>query len=292
VIAAEKATYTIKRMCELLDVSRSGYYKWRRAAVSGPSPAAQRRAELDAKVAASHAASDGVYGAPRILADLRAEGTRVSRKTVAASLRRQGLAGISPRTFAPATTVVDLDAAVPKDLVGRRFDTGELDRVWTSDITYLRTAEGWLYLCAVRDGCSRRVIGWAIDDHMRTDLVQAALAMAVAMRGELAGEVILHADRGCQYTSGQLARFARDHNLVRSVGRTAVCWDNAQAESFWATLKVEFYDRYLWPTKAAAKLAVGDWIERVYNRRRRHSSIAMMTPVDFEDRLTQTAQAA
>ncbi len=212
--------------------------------------------------------------------------------SVAASLRRQGLAGICPRRFAPATTVVDLDAVVPKDLVGRCFDTGVLNRVWTSDITYLGTGEGWLYLCAVRDGCSRRVIGWAVDEHMHTDLVQAALTMAVAMRGDLAEQVILHADRGCQYTSAQLARFAREHNLVRSVGRTAVCWDNAQAESFWATLKVEFYDRYLWPTKAAAKVAVGDWIERVYNRRRRHSAIAMISPVDFEHRLTQTAQAA
>ena len=168
----------------------------------------RRRAELDAKVARFHTASDGVYGAPRILADLRADGARVSRKTVAASLRRQGLAGISPRRFAPATTVVDLDAVVPKDLVRRRFDTGVLNRVWTSDITYLRTGEGWLYLCAVRDGCSRRVIGWAIDEYLHTDMVQAALAMAVAMRGELAEQVILHADRGCQYTSEQLARFA------------------------------------------------------------------------------------
>jgi putative transposase len=292
VIEAEKACYPIKRMCELLEVSRSGYYKWRAHRDTGPTPSAQRRADLDAKVAASHTASDGVYGSPRILADLRAGGERVSRKAVAASLRRQGLAGISPRRFAPATTVVDLDAAVPNDLVRRRFNAGALNRVWTSDITYLRTGQGWLYLCAVRDGCSRRVIGWAIDEHMHTALVQAALAMAVAMRGQLAGQVILHADRGCQYTSAQLARFARQHNVVRSVGRTAVCWDNAQAESFWATLKVEFYDRYLWPTKAAAKLAVGDWIERVYNRRRRHSAIGMISPVDFEERLTQTAQAA
>lgn len=291
-IEAEKAGYTVQRMCELLEVSRSGFYKWRKSRQVGPTPAQQRRADLDTKVAAFHRASDGVYGAPRILADLRADGERVSRKTVAASLRRQGLAGISPRRFTPATTVVDLDAAVPKDLVGRRFDTGVPDRVWTSDITYLRTGQGWLYLCAVRDGCSRRVIGWAIDEYLHTDLVTAAVAMAVAMRGELADQVILHADRGCQYTSAQLARFARTHNLVRSVGRTAVCWDNAQAESFWATLKVEFYDRYLWPTKAAAKIAVGDWIERVYNRRRRHSSIGMISPVEFEDRLTQTAQAA
>jgi putative transposase len=194
VIEAEKATYGIKQMCELLEVSRSGFYKWRKTRDAGPSPAQQRRAELDAKVAAFHKASDGVYGAPRILADLRADGETVSRKTVAASLRRQGLAGISPRTFAPATTVVELDAVMPKDLVERRFDTGELDRVWTSDITYLRTGEGWLYLCAVRDGCSRRVIGWALDEHMRADLVESAVAMAVAMRGQLADDVILHAD--------------------------------------------------------------------------------------------------
>jgi transposase InsO family protein len=292
VIEAEKATYTVTRMCDLLEVSRSGFYKWRKNRDGGPSSAQQRRTALDVKVAAFHKASDGVYGAPRILADLREDGETVSRKTVAASLRRQRLAGISPRTFAPITTVVDLDAPVPKDLVGRRFDTGEMDRVWTSDITYLRTGEGWLYLCAVRDGCSRRVIGWALDDHMRTDLVESALSMAVAMRGELAETVIFHADRGCQYTSAQLARFADRHNLARSVGRTGVCWDNAAAESFWATMKVEFYDRYLWPSRTAAKLAVGDWIERVYNRRRRHSSLGMITPVDYEDRFNQTAQAA
>jgi hypothetical protein len=142
VIEAEKAIYRITRMCELLEVSRSGLYKWRTSRDAGPTPAQRRRRELDTKVALFHRASDGVDGAPRILADLRADGERMSRKTVAASLRRQDLAGISPRRFAPATTVIDLDAAVPKDLVRRRFDTGELDRVWTSDITYLRTGQG------------------------------------------------------------------------------------------------------------------------------------------------------
>ena len=139
-------------MCELLEVSRSGFYKWRKTHAAGPSPSARRRAELDVKVAAFHKASDGVYEAPRILADLRDAGQTVSRKRVAASLRRQGLAGISPHTFAPPTTVVDLDAIMPKDLVNRRFDAGRLDAVWTSDITYLRNGEGWLYLCAVRAG--------------------------------------------------------------------------------------------------------------------------------------------
>lgn len=176
----------------------------------------------------------------------------------------------------------------PGKRIGRNADTAPR----SDPYTYLRTGEGWLYLCAVRDGCSRRVIGWAVDDHLHTDLVESAVAMAVAMRGELADEVILHADRGCQYTSAQLARFSVEHNLLRSVGRTGVCWDNAAAESFWATLKVEFYDRYLWPTKAAATLAVGDWIERVYNRLRRHSAIGMIPPVEYENRLTQTAQAA
>ena len=134
----------------------SGHYKWRKSRDSGPTPAQQRRAELDAKVATFHAASDGVYGAPRILADLRDDGEQVSRKTVAASLRRQGLAGINPRRFAPATTVVDLELRCPKTWSNVVSNTGIIDRVWTSDITYLRTGEGWLYLCAVRDGCSRR----------------------------------------------------------------------------------------------------------------------------------------
>lgn len=289
---AEKANFSIVRMAGLLEVSRSGFYKWRATTAAGPSRTQRRRQELDEKVRRFHQASDGVYGAPRILADLRDDGVSVSRKTVAASMRRQGLAGISPRRFTPVATVADPDAHRPKDLVDRRFDQGELDQVWTSDITYLRTGEGWLYLCAVRDGCSRRVIGWAIDENMHTDLVESALSMAVTMRGELPEQVIFHADRGTQYTSGQLARFARRHGVAQSVGRTGVCWDNAQAESFWATLKVEFYDRFLWPTKPHARVAVGDWIERVYNRRRRHSSLGMISPVEFERRFTQTAAAA
>jgi transposase InsO family protein len=181
-------------MCRLLEVSRSGFYKWRASQAAGPSAAAVRRADLDAAVAAAHCASDGVYGAPRILADLREKGRTVSRKTVAASLVRQGLHGISPRSFAPATTVVDLDAPPIPDLVKRRFDAGTLNAVWTSDITYLRTGEGWLYLCAVRDGHSRRVLGWAIEDYLHTDLVEAAVAMAVALRTDLPEQVVFHAD--------------------------------------------------------------------------------------------------
>ncbi len=210
------------------------------------------------------------------------------RQTDAAS----GIVGISPRGFVPVTTLAGPDPQPVPDLVGRRFDPGQLNRVWTSDITYLATGEGWLYLCAIRDGCSRRVVGWAIEDHLRTDLVEAALRRAVTLRGELPAQVIFHADRGTQYTSAQIADACADLPVLRSMGRTGVCWDNAAAESFWSTLKTEFYNRHHWPTKAEAKQAVGAWIEERYNRKRRHSAIGMISPVRFEELHTQTAQAA
>lgn len=291
-IEAEKTNYTITRMASLLKVSRSGYYKWVAGQIAGPTPAAIRRAELDAKVAKFHNASDQVYGSPRILADLREDGEIVSRKTVAASMRRQRRRGISPRKFTPVTTVSDKSRANPADLVDREWDTGELDRVWTSDITYLPTGQGWVYLCAVRDGCSRRVIGWAMADHMRTELVIEALNMAVAFRGDRPPKVVFHADRGTQFTSTQMAEYAQLHGLACSVGRTGVCWDNAQQESYWASLKVEFYNRYSWSNRAQAMLAVAAWIERVYNRRRRHSALNMLSPVRFEQLHRQLAKAA
>lgn len=182
---AEKATFEIARMARLLDVSRSGYYDWARRQAVGPSRAQQRRADLTTKIATSHAESDRVYGSPRILADLRAAGELVSAKTVAKLMRHAGIVGISPREFVPVTTKAGPDPHPVPDLVRRRFDQGQLNRVWTSDITYLSTGEGWLYLCAVRDGCSRRVVGWAIEDHLRTDLVEIAIRRAVILRGEV-----------------------------------------------------------------------------------------------------------
>jgi putative transposase len=295
---AEKATldnvggFEIARMARLLGVSRSGYYDWARRQAAGPSPAARRRAELTGKIVGFHAASDRVYGSPRIRADLAEAGEQVSAKTVAKLMRHAGIVGISPRGFVPVTTQAGPDPHPVEDLVGRRFDRGELNVVWTSDITYLATGEGWLYLCAIRDGCSRRVLGWAVEDHMRTDLVEAALRRAVTLRGELPGKVIFHADRGTQYTSEQLANACSDLPVLRSMGRTGVCWDNAAAESFWSTLKTEFYNRRPWPTKAEARLAVGAWIEDRYNRRRRHSAIGMISPVRFEELHTQAAEAA
>jgi len=197
---AEKATpdnvdgFEVARLARLLEVSRSGYYDWAKRQAVGPSPAQQRRSDLTAKIIKHHVDSDQVYGSPRIVADLREAGEQISAKTVAKLMRQAGIAGISPRGFVPVTTQPGPDPQPVADLVGRRFDRGQLNRVWTSDITYLATGQGWLYLCAIRDGCSRRVVGWAIADHLRTDLVEVALRRAVTLRGELPAKVIFHAD--------------------------------------------------------------------------------------------------
>lgn len=281
-LEAEKAVYGIYWMLALLGIPKSTYYDWRRRAQRPPTSREQRRERLAALVVRSHAASDGVYGAPRIHADLQEAGEAVARKTVAKVMRELRIQGISPRPWR-VTTIPDAAGDDRPDLVGRVFDVGELDRVWISDITYLNTEQGWLYLAVVRDACSRRVLGWAIEDHMRAELVTTALRMAVAARGgRLPGEVIFHADRGSQYTSREVTDFAAAHHLACSVGATGVCWDNAMAESFWATYKVEHYYRRTWATKAQAKRATIRWITQVYNARRRHSALGMQTPLQFE----------
>jgi transposase InsO family protein len=262
-------------------VSRSGYYDWRRRLAAPPGPRAARREELTAAVLAAHEESEGVNGAPRITADLKAAGIAVNRKTVARLMADLQVQGVSPRPW-KVTTIPDPDADRHPDRVNRVFDTGRLDAVWISDITYLATGQGWLYLAVVRDACSRRVLGWAIEDHQRAELVTTALAMAIDERGHLPGQVVFHADRGSQYTSREVVDFATDNGLVCSVGATGVCWDNAMAESFWATLKVEFYYRRSWPTKALARREVAEWISKVYNSRRRHSALGMLTPLQFE----------
>ena len=275
---AEKSNFSIVRMARLLSVSRSGYYAW---AQRGPSKRAVRAERIEQKIAWFHGESDEVSGAPRILADLREDGEIISRKTVAKTMRRLGLRGICPKRW-KTTTLTDAADTYPADAVNRQWDTGVLNAVWVGDITYLRTWEGWIYLATVIDAHSRRVLGWAIAEHMRADLVEDALRMAIALRGELPEGVVFHADRGTQYASEQITRFAAENGITRSMGRTGVCWDNAMAESFFATLKTEFYYRRVWPTKAGASRAVGAWIEDRYNRRRRHSSIGQISPVAFE----------
>lgn len=283
---AEKSNFTITRMARLLGVSRSGFYAWTH---QSPSKQAIRRERIEGKVAWFHGESDEVSGAPRILKDLREDGEQISRKTVAKAMRSLGLQGISPKKWR-TTTVTGATDTYPADAVKRAWDTGVLNTVWVGDITYLRTWEGWLYLATVIDACSRRVIGWAIDDHMRADLVENALKMAITLRGDLPRSVVFHTDRGTQYVSAQVTQFAAENNITRSMGGTGVCWDNAMAESFFATLKTEFYYRRVWPTKKGAKIAVGAWIEDRYNRRRRHSSIGQVSPVAFEmQQFNQTA---
>jgi len=274
----EKSNYSVSRMARLLEVSRSGFYAWCKRV---PSRRAVRAERIEAKVGWFHGESDEASGSPRILADLREDGETISRKTVAKTMRRLGLRGICPKKWR-TTTIVDHADAYPADAAKRLWDTGTLNAVWVGDVTYLRTWEGWLYLATVIDAHSRRVIGWAIADHMRTDLVEDALGMAITLRGELPAKVVFHTDRGTQYASAQITQFASENGITRSMGLTGICWDNAMAESFFATLKTEFYHRRVWPTKARAKREVGAWIEDRYNRRRRHSSIGQISPVAFE----------
>ena len=214
-------------------------------------------------------------------ADLRAEGVKVSKKTVAKIMRNLGLKGVFPRRFKTTTLRNNADT-YPEDLAQRNWDKGEVNQVWVGDITYLKTWEGWLYLAVVMDAHSRRIIGWAIDETMTADLVEEALAMACTLREDLPDEVIFHSDKGTQYASDQIRDWTKEHGVTRSMGATGVAWDNAMAESFFATLKTEFYYRQSWPTKQAALQGVARWIEETYNRKRRHSSLGQLDPVTFE----------
>lgn len=275
---AEKSNFTITRMIRLLEVSRSGYYAWCKRPVSAR---VLRQERIEQKVTWFHGDSDEVSGSPKILVDLREDGETISRKTVAKIMRKLCLKGVCPKRW-KTTTIIDRGDTYPEDVVQRHWDTGALNQVWVGDISYLRTWEGWLYLATVIDAHSRRVIGWAIDEHMRSDLVEDALSMAITLRGELPEKVIFHTDRGTRYASEQIATFANKNGLTRSMGYTGVCWDNAMAESFFATLKTEFYYRRVWPTKKLARIEVGKWIEDRYNRRRRHASLGQVSPVAFE----------
>ncbi|WP_431031238.1 IS3 family transposase [Plantibacter sp. RU18] len=191
-------------MCQLLGVDRRRFYEWRARQAAGPSPRQQRTVKLTGQIRGFHAASGGTYGAPRIHVDLQEAGVMVSRKTVAKLMRAGGITGISPRTWHPSTTIRGADPFPVPDLIERQFDQGDRDLAWFSDITYLHTGEGWAYLCVVRDGHTRRVLGRTVGDSLHADLVEDALRQAVALRGHLPREVVFHADRGTQYTSAQL----------------------------------------------------------------------------------------
>jgi transposase InsO family protein len=278
-IEAEKRQQrNVKRACELLKVSRAAYY----AARNGqPGPREVEDARLLEQIRSRHRQSKGRYGAPRVHAELTRAGHRHGRKRIARLMRQAQLRGGAPHRWRK-TTIPDPGAVSRADLVRRDFstDANRLNARWCGDITYIATWEGWLYLATVIDIASRRVVGWATADHLRTELVADALANAVAVRDPEPG-VIFHSDRGCQYTSHDYALLAGDLDVQLSVGRTGQCWDNALAESFFASLKGECLDQQSWPTRAAARREIVDYIAW-FNGTRLHSSLGYLSPDEYE----------
>ena len=289
-IEAEKTQQrNVKRACELLEVSRAACYANR---ADSPSTRQLVDHELTEHIRQAHQRSKGRYGAPRIHAQLRRDGHRHGRKRIARLMRAAGLHGRTPRRF-KRTTIADPAAAARADLVRRDFavDAAAVNTRWCGDITYIPTWEGWLYLATVIDIASRRIVGFAMAEHLRAELACDALTNAIAARDPAPG-VIFHADRGCQYTSSDYATLAGDLAVRLSTGRTGQCWDNALAESFFASLKGECLDLQPWPTRAGARRATVDYIAW-YNGTRLHSALGYQTPDEYESttRKEVTAQA-
>jgi putative transposase len=278
-IEAEKAQHAVSRLCEVLGVSRAGYYAWRRRPVC---ERARRNRELAALIEQIHAESRGSYGWPRMHAELRHRGVRVSRKRVARLMRRAGLSGLLTRRRGKTTIRVPGVRPAP-DLVRRDFRPAGPNQLWVADLTEISTWEGKLYLAVVLDCFSRRCVGWAMEDHMRTELVVEALEMAVWQRKPAPG-VVHHSDRGAQYTALIFGQRCRQAGIDISMGRRGCALDNAVAESFFASLKKELIRRRSWPTRRDAQGAMFSWIEGWYNRRRLHSALSYQSPVDFENK--------
>ncbi len=291
-IEAEKAEQVgnVTKACELLEVSRSAYYQWSRHL---PSRRQLDDAALGERIQAIYDESRGTYGWPRVHRALRRDGMHVSRKRVARIMRQKGLVGRCRRRWTKTTTPDPEAAAV--DLLKRAFGPGtvEPDRVYVGDITYIWTWEGWAYLATVIDLASRRVVGWAIADHMRAELVCEALRMAIDGRHPGPG-LMFHSDRGTQYTAAEFRQLLADHEITQSFSRPRQCWDNAVAESWFATLKLELIDRQSWATRAQVRRAVFEFIEVFYNRRRLHSSLDYLSPAEYERQIRhrEAAQAA
>jgi putative transposase len=282
-VSAHRAVYPIAAMCRVLGVSSSGYYAW---AKRTPSARAISDAALIERIGAIHAASHGTYGSPRVHAELAESGLRVSRKRVARLMKAASLAGVSRRRFV-TTTVRDGGRQAP-DLVERAFKAEAPNRLWVADITYIPTWSGFLYLAIVLDVFSRRIVGWSMSLTLHADVVLAALNMALAVRKPKG--VIHHSDQGSQYTSIAFGNRCREAGVRPSMGSVGDAYDNAMAESFFATLECELLERRRFKTQAEARMALFAFIEGFYNPRRRHSALGYLSPVAFERRNALMAQ--
>jgi len=276
-VKANQAELPVRTLCRVLRVSASGYYDWRDRA---PSSRARANADLMQRISAAHRASDATYGAPRIRAELAELGVAAGKNRIARLMRLHGLRGVSRRRGWCVTTRRDKDRAPAPDLVQRRFEATAINQLWVADMTYIPTWAGFGYLAVVLDVFSRKIVGWAFGQRMTADLVLAALNMALLTRKP--DSVIHHSDQGSQYTSVEFGKRCKQMGVRPSMGSVGDAYDNAMAESFFASLECELIDRRVWKTFAQARMEVFTWIEGWYNPRRRHSGLNQKSPVNFE----------
>ncbi len=286
-IQTEKAIYPVRMLCRTLLVSASGFYAWCRR---GLSLRAQEDAALKVEIRAAHAASGKTYGSPRVYEDLKADGQQVGRKRVARLMREEGLEGQRKRRFR-VTTDSRHSHPVAANELNRNFTTSAPNKVWVTDITYIWTREGWIYLAAILDLFSRRVVGWSMDSHLDRTLALDALGMALRTRRPEAG-LVHHSDRGVQYASEDYRSRLRERGIVCSMSRKGDCWDNAVAESFFSTLKAELVHRNDYVSRSQARASVFEYIEAFYNGRRRHSALGYVSPVEHESAAARHGDAA
>lgn len=284
-IARHHGEYPVRLMCRVLQVSPAGFYVWR---TRGPSARAAADDRLLVHVRTFYQRSDGTYGAPRILDDLRDEGLRVGQKRVARLMRHDGLVGRARPRGKVRTTNSQHAYGIAPNLLNRQFDVSEVNRVWVSDITFVPTRQGWLYLATVLDLASRRCIGWAMREMADADLALSALRMALGARNPPPG-LLHHSDRGIQYACDDYRTLLAAHEIVASMSNKGDCWDNAVAESFFATLELELIIKRDWRTRDDARRAIFKYIEAWYNRQRRHSTLGNISPAAFEARLESAA---
>ena len=289
-IARLQGEFPVRLMCAWLGVSRAGFYAGQHRQ---PSARARATQQLRVAIRVEHKASKQRYGAPKIHAELRAQGIPCGRHRVARLMREDDLRGRCPRRFRVPTTQSGHREPVAANVLARRFrpaDNRERDRVWVADITYLSTHEGWLYLAVVLDLASRRVIGWSTAAHLEHSLALQALEQALALRQPAPG-LVHHSDRGVQYASAAYQAVLDRHGIIGSMSRVGNCWDNAVVESFFATLKTELVHGTRWPTRAAARRDLTEFIDRWYNHQRRHTALGYRSPVEYERALAQLRTA-